>query len=75
MADYLQLKDKRFLLFGVANKKSVAYNIAAQLIENDALCDFVVLNDEIAQKVKKLFPERPVYICDVRDQDSLVQLR
>lgn len=75
MADYLQLENKRFLLFGVANKKSVAYNIASQLIENGALCDFVVLNDEIAQKVKKLFPERPVYICDVRDQDSLVQLR
>ena len=75
MADYLQLENKRFILFGVANKKSVAYNIASQLIENGALCDFVVLNDEIAQKVQKLFPERPVYICDVRDQDSLEQLQ
>ena len=75
MTDYLQLENRRFLLFGVANKKSVAYSIASQLEENGAICDFVVLNDGIAQKVKKLFPERPVYTCDVRDQDSLIRLR
>lgn len=69
--DYLQLENKRIIIFGVANKKSVAYNIACQLNENGALCDFVVLNDEVKSKVEKLFPNRPVYTCDVREQESL----
>lgn len=69
--DYLQLSGKRVLIFGVANKKSVAYNIAKQLEENAAICYFVVLNEETRTKVEKLFPQSKIVCCDVRQQDQL----
>ena len=36
---FLQLQDKRFLIFGVANKKSIAYQIAAVLLSENAIVD------------------------------------
>lgn len=69
--DYLQLSGKRILIFGVANKKSVAYNIAKQLEENGADCYFVVLNEEVRLRVEKLFPRSTIICCDVREQPQL----
>jgi enoyl-[acyl-carrier protein] reductase I len=73
--DFLQLNNKLFLVFGVANKKSVAYQIAKMLLEENATVDFVVQNESVAKKVRELFPERNIFSCDVENDDEIKKLR
>lgn len=69
--DFLQLAGKKFLIFGVANKKSVAYKIGKQLLEAGAEPVFVVRSEARREQVAKLFPDRPIYICDVEQQSQI----
>ena len=72
--DFLKLKDKRFLITGVANKKSVAFHVAKILIESGAQVLFSVQNDVNFKKVEALFPESEIYKCDVEDEEDLRRL-
>ncbi|MDO5579705.1 MAG: SDR family oxidoreductase [Planctomycetia bacterium] len=72
---FLQLSGKRFLIFGVANKKSVAYAVSDLLRSEEAELVFVVRDEEIREKVQKLFPEDPVYCCDVEKEEDIARLR
>ena len=47
--DYFNVQDKKYLVFGIANKKSVAYFIAQSLIALGAEVILSVLNNEIKQ--------------------------
>ncbi|MDR2642189.1 MAG: SDR family oxidoreductase [Planctomycetaceae bacterium] len=71
MASFLKLESKRFLVFGVANKKSVAYQIAVMLIDEGAVVDLVVQNELVADKVRLLFPNQSIFICDVERNESI----
>ncbi|MBY0415150.1 MAG: SDR family oxidoreductase [Bdellovibrionales bacterium] len=62
---FLKLKDKTFLITGVANKKSVAYFSAKTLEEEGAKLIFTVQNEDIKEKVSKLFPGKKLYTLDV----------
>ncbi len=62
---FLNLDGKKFLISGVANKKSVAFFTAKTLIDNGAQCLFTVQNEEIKGKVEKLFPHSLVTVLDV----------
>ena len=73
--DFLQLSGKRYLIFGVANKKSVAFFVAKMLREEGAECVFVVQNDAILEKASKLFPGAAFFTCDVEKEEEIVQLR
>ena len=73
--DFLQLSGKRFLIFGVANKKSVAYAVSKLLKEEGAECVFVVQNDAISERVKKLFPDSEIFTCDVEKEEDIKNLR
>jgi len=73
--DYLGLKDKRVLVFGVANKKSVACFIARTLIEFGAQVVFSVADDAAKQKTEKLFPHSRVYTCDLENEKEIETLR
>ncbi len=73
--DYFDVKGKKFLVFGVANKKSVAYFIAKGLIELGAEVILSVLNDEVKKKAEKLFPEAKVYFCDLENEADINMLR
>ncbi|MDR1963592.1 MAG: SDR family oxidoreductase [Planctomycetaceae bacterium] len=75
MMDFLQLSGKRFLVFGVANKKSVAFQIAGMLLGENATVDFVVLNESVAKKVGDLFPERNIFTCNVENDEEIKELR
>src|SRR5688572_11317162 len=75
MADFLELEDKRILIFGVANRKSVAYHIGASLIEGGAQPVFVVRSNERRASVVKLFPKSDVYVCDVEFEDQIAHLQ
>jgi enoyl-[acyl-carrier protein] reductase I len=73
--DFLQLSGKRILLFGVANRKSVAYHIGRVLAEADAECVYVVQNDAVRQNVAKLVGEADIFVCDVEHEDQIARLR
>jgi enoyl-[acyl-carrier protein] reductase I len=73
--DFLQLQNKRFLLFGIANKKSVAYQIATMLLSENAHADLVVRDESVAEKVQSLFPRQKVFVCNVENETDIVQLR
>jgi enoyl-[acyl-carrier protein] reductase I len=73
--DFLQLAGKSILVFGVANRKSVAYHIGRVLREVGARCIYVVRSDEIKQNVSKLLDGADVYVCDVEHEDQIARLR
>jgi len=74
MPDFLQLAGKEIVVFGVANRKSVAWHVARVLAEAGARCTLVVQNDEIRRGVMKLAPDRPVLVCDVEHEDEITRL-
>ncbi len=75
MTDFLQLAGKNVLVLGVANRKSVACHAARVLIEAEANVIFAVRSEQRRETVGKLFPDAPVYLCDVEHQEQIDQLR
>ncbi len=73
--DFLQLTGRNVLILGLANRKSVAYHAARVLADAGANVLFSVRSEERAATVRKLFPEAPVFICDVEDQAQIDKLR
>ena len=73
--DYLALRDKSFLVFGVANKKSVAYHVARALTDCGAHVTYVVRSEERRQALVKLLAGAPIHVCDVEFDDQIAQLR
>jgi len=73
--DFLNLTDKKIVIFGLANKKSVACAIGRVLVDAGAVVIHVVRSKERAQTARKLFPDSPVFICDVEDEANIVRVR
>lgn len=73
--DFLQLESKTVVVFGVANRKSVAYHIARTLEEAGARVVYVVRSPERRESLAKLLADRPVYVCDVEFEDQIAALR
>jgi len=73
--DFLQLEGKRILLFGVANRKSVAWHIAKTLTEVGAECVYVVQNEETRESQRRLFGDADVFVCDVEQPEEITRLR
>lgn len=75
MTDFLQLSGKAVLVFGIANRKSVAYHVATTLQEVGANVVCVVRSEERRQGVAKLLPGLPVHVCDVAHENQIERLR
>jgi enoyl-[acyl-carrier protein] reductase I len=75
MSDFLTLADKNVLVFGVANKKSVAWHVAQTLTEAGAKVTYVVRSEERAESVRKLVKDAPLLVCDVEHQEQIDHLR
>ncbi len=69
--DFLQLTGRRIVVFGVANKKSVAYRIGKTLEEAGALVVYVVRSEQRREQLARLLGEAPVYVCDVEYQEQI----
>lgn len=69
--DFLQLAERRVLVFGVANRKSVAYHVGNVLREAGADVVYVVRSAERKQQVVKLLDPAPIYVCDVERQNEI----
>jgi len=72
--DFLNIADRTFLIFGVANKKSVAYLVSQVLTEAKARVIYVVQNLEIKESVSKMFPGADIYLCDVEQEEDIRKL-
>ena len=75
MNDFLGLGGKSILVFGVANKKSVAYHVGKTLEEVGAKVVYVVRSQERWQSVAKLLGNAEIHLCDVEHEDQIVRLR
>jgi enoyl-[acyl-carrier protein] reductase I len=73
--DFLQLAGKRILIFGVANRRSVAYHVSRVLTEAGAQCVYAVQNDEIRLGASRLLGDAEIHVCDVEHESQIAQLR
>jgi len=72
---FLELENRRFVVFGLANKKSVACAIARVLAAEGAEVMHVVRTEERRITARKLFPGMAVFVCDVEDEANIVRVR
>lgn len=74
--DFLQLSGKTILVFGVANRKSVAWHIAKLLEEVGAKVVYIVRSEARRQQVARLAgPAAAIFVCDVEFPDEIARLR
>jgi enoyl-[acyl-carrier protein] reductase I len=75
MNDFLGLAGKSVLVFGVANKRSVAYHVGKTLEEAGAKVVYVVRSEDRRQSVTKLLGNAEIYVCDVEFEEQIAALR
>ena len=73
--DFLGLNNKTFLVFGLANRKSVAWHVGRVLAEVGAEVIWVVRSEARCEEVKKLIGEDPVFVCDVENEEEIAALQ
>ena len=73
--DFLGLAGKTIVVFGMANKKSVACSVAQVLTEAGAEVIHVVRSKQRAETAAKWFPKSLVFCCDVEDEANIIQVR
>ncbi len=73
--DLLQLAGKSVLVFGLANRKSVAWHIGQVLATAGVKVVYVVRTIERRESVAKIVGDAPVFVCDVEFEDQILKLR
>ena len=71
---FLDLQDKVFLVFGVANRRSVAWSVANILEDEGAKVVFSVRSKERKESLQRLLRDREVFICDVENAKETAAL-
>lgn len=69
------MENKRIVIFGLANKKSVACAVAKVLEQQGAEIIHVVRSEQRAETARKLFPQSQVFICDVEEEENIIRVR
>jgi len=72
--DFLQLNGKKIIIFGVANRRSVAFHIAKVLKEAGAELIFSVFLEDHKKVINKFFPESKVFQCDLSSKNEIASL-
>lgn len=73
--DFLELAGKTVLVFGVANKKSVAFQVARQLEGLGTHVVYSVRSPQRREQLSTILPERDIFVCDVEDPAQIDRLR
>lgn len=68
---FLNLEGKTFLVFGVANKRSVAYHTARTLEAEGATVLYSVRSPARKESLANLLANREVYVCDVESDEPI----
>lgn len=71
---FLNLENKRFLVMGVANRKSVAWSITRSLEAEGAEVIHSVRSEERLKSLEKLLGDRRAYVCDVEYPEQIAAL-
>jgi enoyl-[acyl-carrier protein] reductase I len=74
MPDFLQLAGKTYLVFGVANRKSVAWFVARSLEEQGARVIYSVRSESRRKSLDALLADRVVRVCDVEQPGAVERL-
>jgi enoyl-[acyl-carrier protein] reductase I len=69
---FLGLEGKTIVVFGIANKKSVAWHVADTIAKEGAKVVYVVRSEVRRESLKKLIPGAEIYLCDV-DHDEQIE--
>ncbi|MBX3416225.1 MAG: SDR family oxidoreductase [Pirellulaceae bacterium] len=72
--NFLQVENKKFVVFGVANKKSVAWAIGQTLEEAGAQVIYVVRSESRRESTAKLLAGREVHVCDVEFEEQIAEV-
>jgi len=72
--NFLDVAGKVFLVFGVANKRSVAFRVGQLLEEQGAAVVYSVRSEVRRESLGKVLPEREVHVCDVERDDQIAAL-
>lgn len=72
--DFLDVAGKTFLIFGVANKKSVAFSVGEILLQANAHVIYSVRSQERKESVSRILPGADVFICDVEREQQIEKL-
>ena len=72
---FLNFEDKTFVLFGIANKKSVAWHVANVLAGEGAKVVCVVRSETRRESLSKLIPGAEIYLCDVEHDEQIRRVR
>ncbi len=75
MADFLKLEGKTIVVFGVANRKSIAYHVGKTLEEAGATVVYVVRSEARKESLSKLLGDSEVLVCDVEFENQIDDVR
>jgi len=73
--DFLQLTGKSIVVFGVANRKSVAAHVGRVLTEAGADVIYVVRSQQRQEQLAKSLAPAPVLVCDVEQDEQIARVR
>ena len=73
-ADFLGIASKRFLVMGVANKRSVAWHVGSTLAAAGAEVAYTVRTAARRESTARLLQGSKVFICDVERQEEIARL-
>jgi enoyl-[acyl-carrier protein] reductase I len=71
---FLGLEGKTFVVFGVANRRSVAWAIGKSLEEEGAHVVYSVRSDERKKSLAALLGDRRAHVCDVEKEGAVERL-
>jgi enoyl-[acyl-carrier protein] reductase I len=72
--NFLDIAGKTVLVFGVANKKSVAFSVGEVLSEAKAHVIYSVQSAERKESVAKILPGADIFVCDVEREQEIKKL-
>lgn len=71
---FLNFENRRYLVFGVANRKSVAWAIGKALESEGAEVVYSVRSESRRESLAKLMGDREVHVCDVERKEEITAL-
>jgi len=72
--DFLDIADKTFLVFGVANRKSVAFSVGEVLSQGKANVIYSVRSAARKESVARILPDTDIFVCDVEREQEIRKL-
>ena len=74
MPDFLDVAGKAYLVFGVANRKSVAWFVGRSLEEQGARVVYSVRSEARLRSLETQMAGRAVFVCDVEEEGAAGRL-